>query len=292
MPPTRPLRIGFKSTQLSHTYDDILPLWLEADQLGFDTGWLFDHFAGIGHMPIETECPEGWTLLTALLARTERIRGGLMVTGNTHRHPALLAKIAATVDQVSAGRLEFGLGAGWSVPEHEMYGWDLPPVPERIRWFNEACEAIKSLWTNEKTTFEGKRYTLRDATCNPKPIQKPYPHFVIGASGEQLTTRAAVRHADEWNWVGGPLDTYKTKVEAVAHHCSDLDRDPASLERSVQWRLPEGDIKPAELAAEVKSFTDVGVDHVIFNLTMPYKVEQVRWIWSELVPAVRDAVGR
>lgn len=288
----QPLRFGFKSTQQGSNYGDILPCWQEADQLGFDTGWLFDHFAGIGAARLETPCDEGWTMLTALLARTERLRGGLMVTGNTHRHPALLANIVATADQVSHGRVEFGFGTGWSVPEHDMYGWDLPPMPERVRWFNEACQVLKLLWTEERTTFTGRRYQIENATCNPKPIQKPYPHFLIGAAGEQLTTRAAVRHADEWNWVGGPIDTYRVKVEAITKHCHDLDRDPTTLQRSVQFRLDQARPNVREFAANVHDFVKAGCDHIVFSLTPPFKVDQVTWLWNEMIPAVRDLAGR
>ncbi len=286
----QPLRFGIKTSQAGSSYQAILPCWLEADRLGFDTAWLYDHFVP-GEHPAGTACGEGWTLLSALLARTERLRGGLMVTGNTHRHPILLANIASTVDHISNGRMEFGFGTGWSIPEHMMFGWDLPPIGERIRRFDEACRIIKSLWTEPETTFSGEHYQLRAARLDPKPIQKPYPHFVIGAAGEKVMMRKAAEHADEWNWVGGPVETYRAKVEAMEQHLRTVGRDPASLQRSVQMRVPEG-AATAELAALASEFVKLGVDHLIFSLSRPHQASQVTWLWEEAVPAIRDVVGR
>jgi alkanesulfonate monooxygenase SsuD/methylene tetrahydromethanopterin reductase-like flavin-dependent oxidoreductase (luciferase family) len=286
-----PLRFGLKTSQRGSSYQEILPCWEEGDQVGADTAWMYDHFAE--HRGGQaTPCDDGWTLLGAMLAKTERIRGGLMVTGNTHRHPVLLAKIAATVDHISNGRLEFGFGTGWSIPEHEMFGWELPPMPERVRWFNDACQIIKRLWTEPEVSFESDHYHLKDAVFADKPVQTPYPHFVIGASGEKLTIRSVVQHADEWNWVGGPVDEYKRKLAALDGHLRDLGRDPASLQRSVQIHATQRGGSDTEVVAEVKDILALGADHFIFGLAHPYSPRQVTHIWQEIVPAIRDSAGR
>ena len=142
---------------------------------------------------------------------------GLMVTGNTYRHPAVLAKIAATVDVISNGRLDFGIGAGWNVYEHDSMGLELGNPGPRIRKFGEACDIFKSLFTEHLTTFEGKYYTLKDARCEPKPVQKPYPPFVIGGSGEQLTLRIVAKHANIWNFGGGDAATFTHKVNVLTN---------------------------------------------------------------------------
>ena len=191
----RELSFGIKTAPQHTTYEDILRVWQEADaNPAFEHAWVFDHFIPLGHDPTGP-CLEGWTLLAALAAQTERLRIGVMVTGNTYRHPAVLANIAATVDVISRGRLDFGIGAGWNELEHSMYGLDLPSPGRRIRMLGEACEVIRLLWTEETASFEGRYYRLREARCEPKPVQKPSPPFVIGGSGEQLTLRVAARYA-------------------------------------------------------------------------------------------------
>ena len=181
------LRFGIKTAQQFTSYDDILRVWLEADNIPIiEHAWAFDHFIPLGPDPTGSQL-EGWTLLGALAARTNRLRVGLMVTGNTYRHPAVLANIGATVDHISHGRLDFGIGAGWNELESNMYGIPLYTPGERIRRLGEACEVIKRLWTETVANFDGKYYQLKDARCEPKPVQKPYPPFVIGGSGEQLT---------------------------------------------------------------------------------------------------------
>jgi len=174
------LRFGIKTAQQFTTYEDILRVWTEADGIpSIEHAWAFDHFIPLGPDPTGPQL-EGWTLLGALAARTERVRLGLMVTGNIYRHPAVLANIATTVDIISRGRLDFGIGAGWNELECSMYGIELYSTGERIRRLGEACEVIKLLWTQTVANFDGKYYHLEDARCEPKPVQKPYPPFVNG----------------------------------------------------------------------------------------------------------------
>ncbi|MHB8619296.1 MAG: TIGR03560 family F420-dependent LLM class oxidoreductase [Chloroflexota bacterium] len=286
---TRPLRFGIKTLQQNSSFEEILPCWQEAEQLGFDTAWLFDHFIPINNATPDGPCDEGWIFLSALLARTERIRGGLMVSGNTYRHPAVLANMAATADQLSGGRLEFGLGAGWHETEHAMYGIPLPSAGERMRRLDEACRVLKLLWTERQATFDGRYYQLAGAWCEPKPVQRPYPHFVIGAAGDKLGLRIVAEQADEWNFVGGPVDDYRAKVETLERHLATVGRDPASLERSVQFRA--GSLSTAS-AATAKAYVELGADHLVLSLSQPFRPAEVGWMWREIVPAIRDAAGR
>src|SRR5579885_2643578 len=170
------LSFGIKTMPQYTTYDDILRVWREADAISsYEHAWLLDHFFPIGDMDPTGPCFEGWTLLAALAAQTERLRVGLMVTGNTYRHPAVLAKMGATVDIVSRGRLDFGIGAGWNELEHNAYGIPLYAPGERIGRLREACEVVKRMWTEEAPDFDGRYYQLKGARCEPKPVQKPYP---------------------------------------------------------------------------------------------------------------------
>src|SRR5256886_3229841 len=228
------LRFGIKTAQQFTSYDEILRVWLEADSIPIiEHAWAFDHFITLGPDPTGTQL-EGWTLLGALAARTERLRLGLMVTGNIYRHPAVLAKIGATVDVISHGRLDFGIGAGWNELECTMYGIELYTPGERLRRLGEACEVIKRLWTETVANFDGRYYHLKDARCEPKPVQKPHPPFVIGGGGEQLTLRIVAQYANIWNFVGGSVDTFLHKIEVLEEHCAAVGRDPSEIERSIR----------------------------------------------------------
>ena len=197
----RRLRFGLKVAQMGGTFAEIRDAWLEADRLGFDTAWAHDHLLNQND-PSKNE-DEGWTLLASLLTEARRIRGGLMVTANTFRHPAVLAKIATTVDVVSHGRVEVGLGAGWHEDEHQQYGLPLPPLGERMRRLEEACQILRALWTEKRATVEGTYYQVREAFHEPKPVQRPHPPIVLGTSGEKVGLRITARHAQEWNMSKG-----------------------------------------------------------------------------------------
>jgi len=190
------LRFGIKTAPQNTTYEDMLRVWLEADTIPIiEHAWVFDHFIPLGPDPTG-QCLEGWTLLAALAARTQRLRVGVMVTGNTYRHPAVLANMAATIDNISRGRLDFGIGAGWNELEHEMYNIPLYAPGERIHRLGEACEVVKRLWTETPANFDGKYYQLKNAYYKPKPVQKPYPPIVISGGGEKLTLRVVAQYAD------------------------------------------------------------------------------------------------
>ncbi len=275
------IRFGIKTAPQHTTYADVLRVWQEADEEPLlEHAWLFDHFMPIVGDPTGP-CLEGWSLLTALAALTQRLRVGLMVTGNTYRHPAVLANIAATVDIVSGGRLDFGIGAGWNEREHHAYGIPLYPVGERIRRLGEACQVIRLLWTEQAPSFEGKYYQLTEAFCEPKPLQKPYPPIVIGGSGEQLTLRIVAQYADIWNYVTGPVEEFKRKNVVLDQHCGVVGRNPADIQRSVQLVMDPGNW-PASREL-VGSSIDAGATHLILNLRPPYPARIARSLVTELV---------
>jgi len=205
-----------------------------AERTGWDGLYVYDHFMpndGAGR-PTDGPVLEGWTTLTAVAARTTRLRLGTLVLGNLYRHPAVVANMAATLDQVSDGRLLLGLGAGWQVNEHHVYGIELPPPGVRIDQFEEACSVISSLLRDERTTFDGRYYRLDDAPCAPKPRQQRLP-ILIGGSGERRSIPAAARWADEWNaWT--TLESFRRKSAVLDESCERIDRDPSTVRRSTQ----------------------------------------------------------
>ena len=227
-----PLRFGLKASGQAITIDQLRAVWRIAEEGGFDHVWDFDHLASIGPAGQDRPIYEGWTLQAAMAEATKRVRIGCMVTGNTYRNPIVLAKMAVTVDHLSGGRLEFGIGAAWATAEHEMYG--LPGLEHRVGRLSESLQIIKSLFTQERTSFEGRYYTFKDAVANPKPIQKPYPPIWIGASGDS-TLRLTARHADVWNISGGEPDSIKPLIEKFEETCSAVGRNPAEIRRSIQF---------------------------------------------------------
>jgi F420-dependent oxidoreductase-like protein len=284
------LRFGIKTAQQFTSYDDILQVWLEADNIPvIEHAWAFDHFIPLGTDPTGPQL-EGWTLLGALAARTNRLRVGLMVTGNTYRHPAVLANIGATVDQISHGRLDFGIGAGWNELESNMYGIPLYAPGERIRRLGEACEVIKRLWTETVANFDGKYYQLKDARCEPKPVQKPYPPFVIGGSGEQLTLRVVAQYANIWNFAGGSVDTFLHKIEVLEEHCVAVGRDPSEVERSIQAFINYDNL--AETRDGIRPFIEAGATHIILNLRAPYPEGIVHRLAEEIAEPLKAEFGR
>jgi F420-dependent oxidoreductase-like protein len=257
------LRFGLKLSGQGTTVDELRAVWRIADEGGFDHCWDFDHFAGIGGGGPEVDVLEGWTLLAAMAEATSRVRIGCMVTGNTYRHPAVLAKTAVTVDHLSSGRLEFGLGAAWAEIEHTMLDLEFGTAGQRIARMDEACRMIKLLWTEERSDFEGRYYRLDGAIANPKPVQKPHPPIWIGGSGERKTLRVVAEHADVWNAAGGDPAEVARLSGVLDRHCTDVGRDPAEIRRSVQLRF-DGDTNA--LLQAVESFVAVGIADVIVML--------------------------
>jgi F420-dependent oxidoreductase-like protein len=229
---THPLRFGLKLSGQDTTVEALRAVWRIADESGFDHVWDFDHLASIGDGGPDRPIYEGWTLQAAMAEATKRVRIGCLVTGNTYRNPALLAKEAVTVDHLSGGRLEFGIGAAWAEIEHQMYGFE--GLDHRVGRLSESLQIIKSLFTEERTNFDGRYYHFKDAIANPKPIQKPHPPFWIGASGP-TTLRLVARHADVWNIAGGDPDRVKELTSMLEEACRAVGRNPSEIRRSLQF---------------------------------------------------------
>ncbi|HLZ59062.1 MAG TPA: LLM class F420-dependent oxidoreductase [Ktedonosporobacter sp.] len=281
MSPRQPLSFGIKTAPQNTTYEAMLRIWQDADEIPvFEHAWLFDHFMPLGADPTGP-CLEGWTLLSAFAALTRRLRVGLMVTGNTYRHPAVLANMGATVDIISQGRLDFGIGAGWNELEHNSYGIPLYAPGERLRRFGEACEVIRLMWTETAPDFAGKYYQLQGARCEPKPIQKPYPPFVIGGGGEKLTLRIVAQYAAIWNYAGGTTEDFQHKNAVLDNHCATIGRDPATIARSVQLVVTPTDMSATR--ALVQSYIDAGANHLILNIRPPYPEKIAQLLATEVV---------
>jgi F420-dependent oxidoreductase-like protein len=252
------MRYGLKLSQQA-SIDEHRTVWKIADDSGFDHCWNMDHFATLGGDPTGT-IYEAWTMLAAMAEATTHVRIGCMVTGNTYRHPAVLAKTAVTVDHLCDGRLEFGLGAAWAENEHTMLGLEFGTVRDRLDRLAEACEIVKSLWTVAETTFTGTHYRLEDAIAEPKPVQSPHPPIWIGGTGRRRTLRIVAKHADVWNAPGGSPSEVAELSAVLDEHCAAVGRDPTEIRRSVQVRLPEN---PDELLPLVEQYAEVGIGDVI-----------------------------
>jgi F420-dependent oxidoreductase-like protein len=260
-------RFSFKTWPQHTTWADLRSFWVEADDVPtWSAGWLFDHFYPI-FSDATGPCLEGWTTLAALAAVTRRIRVGVMVSGNTYRHPAVLANMATTLDHISNGRLELGLGAGWNEQEHNAYGITMPPVGTRMDMLEEACQVVDGLLTQQLLTFAGGHYRITEARCEPKPIQDPRPPLVIGGRGEQRTLRIAAQFAQQWNFPGGTPEQFAAKADILRQHCADVGRDPDAIELSVQ--VPSNGPPPA-VADEAATFLAAGAQHVVINFPAPY----------------------
>jgi F420-dependent oxidoreductase-like protein len=291
----------------SQSWDELLFLARHAEETGWDGLWFADHF-----MPFQGDLDqpyaECWTTLAGLAAAVPRLRLGPLVTGNTYRHPAVLAKMAVTVDHISGGRVVLGLGAGWQENEHRAYGLEFSDIPGRLARLDEACQVIKALLGQERASFEGRFYQLEEAPLVPKPVQSPLP-LLIGGGGEKVTLRITAKYADEWN-VWGDVATLKHKMSVLDAHCERLGRDPAEIQRSAQALIFLSDdpafvegvrSRPAamptlagnasEIAEQVAAYAAAGVDELIlpdFNLgARERKLEVMDRFIEEVAPAAR-----
>jgi F420-dependent oxidoreductase-like protein len=263
------MRFAIKTRPEHQSWAQMREVWLAADQIEiFESAWNWDHF-----YPLTGDLTgpnlEGWTMLAAMAEATSRIRIGCQVTGMIYRHPAVLANMAATVDIISAGRLELGVGAGWNQMECDAYGIELPPVAERLDRFDEGIEAIVALLSQTATTFEGRYVRLTDARCEPKPVQRPHPPVVIGGRGKTRTLRTAARWAQQWNAITqDPADWLDLK-QALVSHCEQISRDPAEITCSVNIRLDSDSDADLDTAAKaVAGYRDAGADLAIVGLPL------------------------
>jgi F420-dependent oxidoreductase-like protein len=275
-----------------------------------------DHFHTFPRKEIEATF-EAFTTLTALAAVTHRIRLGTMVACAGYRNPAHLAKLAACVDVVSAGRLVLGLGAGWYREEYEAYGYRFPRIGERLQMLDETCDIVRALFTRDRVSYEGRHFSLREAICEPKPVQRHLP-LLIGGGGERVLLRLVARHADGWNCNVG-LDEYRRKLEILRQHCREVGRDPESIELTVSLpmaiadraadvddvlreRLPPGMPveklrrryerggflcgRPEEIAAGLRPWIELGVGTIIGVFPDPISRSQMRRFAGEVRPLV------
>lgn len=254
---------AFQAKEPKKYYDHIKNIVLECEKAGYDSVWLDDHLM-YNNWPIL----ESWTVLSALSSLTNKIRLGTMVSCIQHRNPALLAKTAATLDVISNGRLEFGIGAGVQEAEHVAYGFGFPKPSIRLERLDEALEVITRLWTQEKTSYDGKYYKLKDAVCEPKPLQKPHPPITVGGSGEKLL-KVTAQYADRFDWGFLPsVEAYKNKLEVLENHCKSVGRNFAEIERSC-W--PSGQVliakDEASLAKKISKIKPANVSVQEFKKT-------------------------
>lgn len=287
---TRRPRFGIATAPQQVDYHDLLRVWQDADAIpAIEHAWLFDHL-----LPIAGEVTgpvyEGWTLLSALAAQTHRLRLGVLVTSNRFRPPAMLAKIAATVDVVANGRLDFGIGAG-SRPghpiarrEYEAHGLPFHDFGHSIADLAEACTAITRLWTaTEPFDFHGSHVQLTAAFCNPKPIQRPRPPIVIGGRSAPLL-RVVAEHADIWNIPGGDLEDAVQRSELLDRYCADIGRDPASITRSIHLAVHYDD--PGDTTAAAAAAVDAGFEHIVLGLRAPYPDAVADWVRTTIIEPV------
>jgi alkanesulfonate monooxygenase SsuD/methylene tetrahydromethanopterin reductase-like flavin-dependent oxidoreductase (luciferase family) len=268
-------------------YHDVLRVWREADTIPeIEHAWLFDHLMPIGGDP-DGPIYEGWSLLSALAAQTQRLRLGLLVTSNRFRPPAMLAKIAATVDIVSGGRLDFGIGAGSrpSSPlarrEYEAHGLPFDDFSHSVASLAEACTVIRRLWTEpEPFDFHGSYVQLTGAFGNPKPIQRPYPPILIGGRSASVL-RVVAEHADLWNIPGGDIEDVVGRSALLDRYCAEIGRDPAAVTRSIY--LPVSYDRPNITQDAIGEAIDAGFGHIVLGLPAPYPAKVAHWVADELI---------
>lgn len=312
--PARPVRFGIQTPQEGATYDALATHWREADALGFDSVWLDDHLYSVVRPPGEPQM-EAWTLLAALAHETRRIEIGILVTCNSYRSPALVAKLAATVDVLSGGRLVHGMGAGWYESEYRGYGYDFPPVGVRLAQLDEALTLQKLLWREERASFSGRHYRLHEAWCSPKPVRRPHPPILIGGGGERVLLRLVARHADVWNG-SGDVAEFGRKLDVLRAHCAAEGRSFDAIEKSwfgnviidadaaradarlarvaAAWGMSEAQMAsralagtPERVVERVREYAALGVTHFIGMYGRVDDLRSTRLFAERVLPAFR-----
>ncbi|MCW2994166.1 MAG: luciferase-like protein [Conexibacter sp.] len=278
---------GIMTAPAQVDYPDILEVWRDADAIPeIEHAWLYDHLMPLGGDPLGPAY-EGWTLLAALAAQTERLRLGLLVTSNRFRPAAMLAKIAATVDVVAGGRLDFGIGAGSrpghpiAMREYAAHGLPFHDAAHALGSLAEACTVIRRLWTEiEPFDFQGKHVNLTGAFCMPKPIQRPGPPIIIGGRSAGLL-RIVAEHADLWNIPGGDLEDVIARSALLDRYCAEIGRDPQAITRSIHLSVSYDD--PSATRRAIAEATAAGFQHVVLGLSAPYPAGLARWVADELL---------
>jgi F420-dependent oxidoreductase-like protein len=311
----RPLRFGIQAGPVDIPYSARRDYWREAERLGYDWASVGDHLMPNPVFGAHDTDPwnEGWVTLAALAEATSRIRVGLLVASVGFRHPAVLAKMAATLDVISDGRLEFGIGAGYLEPEYRMYGIPFPSASVRIAQMDEAIQVCKLLWTQQRSNFTGEYFSLTDAVCEPKPVQRPHPPIWIGGGGEQKTLRVVAEHADGWNAFPAPIQQLQHKLEVLRGHCDALGRDynairkqlvctaivradQAQVEREIARFAEERQLPPErarqmaiagtpdQVAATLIPYIGIGFDMFLLMERSPLDYETLRLFMHDVAP--------
>jgi F420-dependent oxidoreductase-like protein len=314
------LEFGVKTGQGGYSYLDLLKVWAAAEELGFSSAWLYDHFHSLGKK--NESCLEAWVTLAALAAVTKRLKIGTMVTCASYRQPSLLAKMGATVDVLSHGRLIMGVGAGWLEEEYHAYGYQFPDQATRVKQLKETLIIINKMWTEEKASYDGQFYSIRDALCIPKPVQKPRPKILVGiAKGKRTLPYLAVRYADGVNATTGSLQDCEEIIKAVLSYCerygrrvSDMTiswqgfitigRTPSELEdrlekaakrrglSALEFRknaIDRGFIvgEPDECVRRLRQFKELGVNSFFLGFTDDTEVQPLETFRDEVIPQLR-----
>jgi F420-dependent oxidoreductase-like protein len=287
----RRFRFGICTDQ-NMTWEKTVERWRLFERLGFESAWLCDHLV----QPSRPQGPyfEAWSLLGGLAAVTDRIRIGVLVTSNTFRNPAVLAKMAVTVDHISNGRLEIGLGAGWYEPEHRMFGLDFPETKELVGRFREAVQVVDLITREDTSSFEGTYYRLENAQSRPPSVQRPRPPLVLGAFGPRML-KIVARYADTWNAFGTPAEM-RERNQMLDEYCRELGRDPETLDRSLYYWVPKSDADPwvSEQAFHdvFDPYIEAGVNQFILDQPGDAQMEMLEWMASEVLPKYASETPR
>jgi alkanesulfonate monooxygenase SsuD/methylene tetrahydromethanopterin reductase-like flavin-dependent oxidoreductase (luciferase family) len=300
---------GIKTSQAGLTYGQILETWHEAEAMPeFEHAWLWDHLIPLRGEVTEAAL-EAWTLLAGLAAQTSRLRLGVIVTSNRIRPPAVLAKMAATVDIIAGGRLVFGIGAGASAlsdpayramahREYDAFGIDVVSPGEALTALGETCTLVRKLWTEEQPfDFDGRCYRLKGAICEPKPVQRPGPPIMIGAGGERSALRVVAQHADIWASPSFTAADFRRRNAVLDQHCAAIGRDPAEITRSAQVFFTAQEPSPGDSSRHpgpagarelLTDLIDAGARHLVLA---PFGAPSLRWVADEIIQPVLSAVG-
>ena len=279
----RRFRFGICTDQ-NMTWEKTVTRWQLFERLGFESAWLCDHLI----QPSRPQGPyfEAWSLLGGLAARTEKIRIGVLVTSNTFRHPSVLAKMAVTVDHISNGRLEVGLGAGWYEPEHTMFGIPLPETKELVTRFREAVQVIDLLMREDTSSFAGSYYQLRDAQSRPHGVQQPRPPLVLGAFGPRMLKIVAT-YGDTWNAFGTPKEM-RERNQMLDDYCREIGRDPETLDRSLYYWVPTTDADPwtskQAFYDVINPYIEAGVNQFILDQPRDDQLNMLEFVAAEVLP--------
>jgi len=270
------------------SWPQIVEQWQLAEELGFDSVWLFDHFMALYGDP-DGPCLETSTLLAALSLKTSRVKVGVLVYGNTHRHPAILAKEIVTVDHISGGRAILGIGAGWNEQEHKAYSIPFPPARDRVELLDESLQVMESLFSERRTTFQGAHYQLEDAPFSPKPVQQKLSVLIGGERPKML--KVVARHADYWD-TSRPPEQVQEGLRDIAQHCDEFGRDPGQILVSSSFGADR--IEDVDGFAElVRTYRAVGTSQFLFDFPISAGgLDAARRVATVIIPALREELGQ